>query len=244
MLFRRVFSTWSRLQSVVLLVTLCSPFRSSAQYYEPREYTPSESRFFHAGFFQRDFRPRGSNPTPDSVVIDFRRIMPVIGFRQGPADITVGYTTYVLKGTTRSTVFLGATFSQEVPLAGTRSEALVMPLIVSADFTKAEGVGFEREDFNIASVGLGLGLKYRYQGRSLEFSAFAAEAAQYSNEGLSVGSGFSALTLGDAILLMHGALVFDGVVLGYRFRYQTWSMNESRFNYRSFSHGPFIGVLF
>jgi hypothetical protein len=170
--------------------------------------------------------------------------MPVIGFRQGPADISIGYATYVLQGTTKSTVFLGATFSHEVVLTGTRTDALMIPLVISADFTKAEGVGLERENFNIASVGLGAGLKYRYNGRSLEFSVYAAEAAQYSNEGLSVGSGFSALTLGDAALLIRGALLFDGVVLGYRFRYQTWSMNDSRFNYRSLSHGPFIGLLF
>ena len=234
----------SYLYGLMLFVGLCTPVRLSAQYDDPWEYPPSEARFFHAGFYQRDFRPRGTNPTPDSLAIDFRRIMPVIGFRQGLADISFGYATYSLKGVTHSTIFLGAVFSQDIPLSGKRPSALVMPLMISADFTKAEGIGFERENFNIASVGVGAGLKYRYYGRSLEFSVYAAEAAQYSNDGLGVGSGFSALTLGDATLLLRGTLMFEGIALGYRFRYQTWSMNETKFNYTSLSPGPYVGIIF
>ncbi len=170
--------------------------------------------------------------------------MPIIGFRQGPTDIAFGYSTYTLKGLTRSTVFLSATVSQDIPLAGRRPSALVMPLLISADFTKAEGLGRERADFNVASVGLGAGLKYRYSGPTIEFSLLAIEAAQYSSEGFSVGSGFSALTMADVTLVLRDAVVLDGIALGYRFRYQTWSMSDSQFNYSSLSHGPFIGILF
>ena len=229
---------------IAALAVVCSPTQLIAQYDEPREYMPSEVRFLNVGLFQRDFRPRSSNPTSDSASIDFKRMMPVIGLRQGPVDITLGYTTYPLRGRSRSTVFLSALLSQDIPISGRRPSVLVMPLAVSADYTKAEGIGPERENFNIASIGLGIGLKYRYYASNLEFALSALEAASYSNEGLSIGSGFSALTLGDVTLVLRDALMLDGIALGYRFRYQTWSMNETRFNYASLSHGPFIGVLF
>jgi hypothetical protein len=155
-----------------------------------------------------------------------------------------GYTTYTLRGQNRSTIFFGASVFQEFILSGRRSSALVMPITLSADFTKAEGVGVERENFNIASVGVGAGLKYRYNSESLDFSIQVGEIVHYSFEGLSTGNGFSAATVADALVLLPGALVFDGVVLGYRFRLQTWGMNREQFNYRSVTHGPFLGVMF
>jgi hypothetical protein len=215
-----------------------------AQYNEPREYQPTEARYFYAGFFQREFKPRSSNTTPESVAIAFDRVMPLIGFRQGLVDVTFGYATYTLEGTSRSTVYLGATVGQEVPLVGRRPGALLIPVVLSADFTKAEGIGFERENFNIASVGLGIGLKYRLVKERFDFSIQALEAVHFSSEGLNVGSGFSAATSGEAVLQLPRTLVFDGVVLGYRYRLQTWAMNNARFDYRSISHGPFLGIMF
>ncbi len=230
----------------VLLLALVVGCRSSAlaQYDEPREYRPFEGRILSLGALALDFQPRPGNTGPDSSLIDFRRVMPVVGFRQGPVEIMLGYTTYSLRNARRSTVLLSAQFSQDVPLAGKRPSALLLPLTLTADFTKAEGTGFERENFNIASVGLGAGLKYRYYTRGIEFSMQLIEGAQFASEGLSTGSGFSALTAGYALVVLHEALLFDGLALGYRFRYQTWAMENTRFNYRSLSHGPFLGILF
>jgi hypothetical protein len=236
--------SWSR-SKIVLIASWLSAFEAlHAQYNEPREYQPTEARYFYAGFLQREFTPRATNTTPESVAIAFDRLMPVIGFRQGLVDVTFGYATYTLEGTSRSTVYFGATVAQEVPLSGRRPGTLLLPLMLSADFTKAEGIGFERENFNIASVGLGVGLKYRLVQERLDFSIQALEAVHYSSEGLSVGSGFSAATMGEAVLQLPRTLVFDGIVLGYRYRLQTWAMNNARFNYRSISHGPFLGVMF
>jgi hypothetical protein len=68
--------------------------------------------------------------------------------------------------------------------------------------------------------------------------------AQYSFEGLGTGSGFSPALTGEAGALLPEALSFVSLAAGYRFRLQTWSMGETKFNYRSLSHGPYVGVVF
>ncbi len=216
----------------------------SAQYYDDREYEPSATRFINIGFMQRDFRPRPSNPNPDSLAIRYDRAMPMIGLRQGNVDISFGYSSYTLNGRSRSTIFFGASFANEFPVTGRARTGLSIPLVLSADYTKAESAGPSRQNFNIASGGIGAGLKFRHRASNLDFWIQAVEIAHFSTEGFGAGYGFSAATVGEAIVLVRGALVFDGVAFGYRFRFQTWSLSDSRFDYRSFSHGPFIGVLF
>jgi hypothetical protein len=216
----------------------------SAQYTERREYPPSEARYITLGFVDREFAPRGSNSRPDSLTIRHKRVMPMISFRQGGAELFFGYTTYTLSGSSKSTIFFGGKFGIEVPIAGQRSSALLFPLQLAGDFTKAEGIGPSREDFNVASVGIGAGLKYRYFDNNAAFSISVEELALYSSEGFGVGTGFSAATLGDVTLLLRSVGILDGLVVGYRFRLQTWSMSESKFNYRSVSHGPYVGIMF
>jgi hypothetical protein len=217
---------------------------ASAQYIEGREYAPSEARYATLGFVDRDFTPLGSNSLPDSLAIRFKRIMPMLSFRQGAAELFLGYTTYTLSGSSKSTVVFGGRFGTEVPIVGRRSSMLLFPLQLAADFTKAEGIGPSRENFNVASVGIGAGLKYRYFNSTTEFSIGFEELAQYSSEGFGVGTGFSAASLADATLQLRGIGVLDGIAVGYRFRLQTWSMSESKFNYRSVSHGPYVGIMF
>ena len=216
-----------------------------AQYDLDRDYEAPGDRFVSAGFVWRDFQPRTSNPSPDSVAIRYTHVMPMIGFRQGLVDLTFGYTGYTLHGRSLSSVFFGATVANEFPLAGRRSRtAILIPVMISADYTKAESPGGSREDFNVASVGLGAGIKLRYQTRDLLFWVQAAEGFHFSSEGFRADNGFSAATTGEAVLLIRQAPVLDGLAVGYRFRLQTWSLSESRLNYRSLSHGLFVGVLF
>ena len=218
--------------------------QSFAQYYEQREYAPSEARYIALGFVEREFAPRGSNSLPDSLTIHYQRAMPIISFRQGTAEFFFGYTTYTLSGSSKSAIIFGARYGAEVPIVGRRSSALLFPLQLAADYTKAEGIGSSRENFNIASVGIGGGLKYRYVNSSTDFSIGVEELGQYSTEGIGIGNGFSAATLGDAVLMLRDVGPLDGIVIGYRFRLQTWSMNEHNFNYRSVSHGPYLGIMF
>ena len=226
-----------------MLFAATGPVR--AQYDEPAHEGPSfESRYITLGAVNREFKPLGSNSLSDSLIIRYTRIMPMITYRQGMGELYFGYTTFTLSDGSKSTILFGGKFGTEVPLIGKRPSALLFPLVLAADYTKAEGIGPSREDFNIASVGIGGGLKYRYFTRELEFTVEAVEFAQFASEGIGVGNGFSGVTSGDAVLLWRDAGLLDGVVLGYRFRLQTWSMSETKFNYQSISHGPYLGIMF
>ena len=230
----------------LMLLFLFTPGLSilHAQYYDRPEYEPTRARFLSIGFANRDFEPWSSNASPDSAAIRYDRVMPMIGFRQGLVDIAFGYAQFTLHGRSRSTIFFGVTAANDLPLTHRSPVSLLLPLMLSADYTKAQAAGPERDDFNIASLGIGAGLKFRYNTQSVDISLQAVEIAHLSTEGFGAGTGFSAATLGEAVLILHRAPVFDGVAMGYRFRLQTWSMNESRFDYRSVSHGPFVGILF
>lgn len=228
---------------LLALVLLLARAEAGAQYYEEPEYRPGEARYLYLGAMAINFAPSGSNAAPDSERINFSKIMPMIGFRQGPVDLFIGYTKFNQHGNSNTAIVVGTVVSNEFPVSGRRGSGLMIPVMVAADYTKAESGGPERENFNIASLGLGAGLSYRLTSRSVDFSVRAAELVQFATEGLSTGSGFSAATVADASLVLH-ELVLNGIAFGYRFRYQTWSMSDPRFNYRAVSHGPYLGILF
>ncbi len=222
-------------------VMISAPAR--AQYYEEREYEPAETRYIYAGFMQRNFSPLGSNTAPDSSAISFNKLMPMIGFRQGPVDIFVGYTKFDQRGESNDAIFVGTVVSTELPISGGRNSGLRFPLMFAADYTKAASGGPSRDDFNIASLGLGAGLAYRLSSKDVDFSVHVGELLQYATQGLSTANGFSAATLADASLILRGVL-FEGIAFGYQFRYQTWSMSDEKYNYKAVAHGPYLGILF
>ncbi len=231
--------------AALIVSLLCAVPPAVAQYEEPGEaYEPSSARMGYAGIQSVDFAPRTGNPVSDSLMIRFKRLMPVIGFRQGTTDIEFGYTRYDLGGGSRSMVFLGATVSLEFPIAGSPRSMLVLPLMLSGDYTRAEASGAQRDDFNVGSVGLGTGLRYRLRGKRLEFAVGATAGAQISFEGFSGSGGSSLIVLGDAVFHFYDVGIAGGIVAGYQFRYQSWSMSRDIMNYRSIRHGPYIGVLF
>jgi hypothetical protein len=234
--------SFSLLPVLAVLVAL-GHVGARAQYYEEREYKSQEVRYVYLGAMQRDFSPSSSNTAPDSARIKYTKLMPMIGFRQGLVDLFIGYTKFDQHGKSNTALFVGTVVSTEFPVLGSKSNALLMPLMFAADYTKAESGGPERENFNIASLGLGAGLTYRLSTQSVNFSLHAGELVQFATQGLSTGSGFSAATLAEASLVLR-EIVLQGIALGYRFRYQTWSMSDTQFNYRAVSHGPYLGVLF
>ena len=239
---RRKCPGWGVLWLSWTMLWTVSP--AAAQYDEPRSYTSIQARFLAAGVLHRDFAPRDGNPVPDSLAIRFKAYMPVLSYHHGPFEIGFGYTRYTLLGSTRASVYFGAIMTNEFPLAMSRTHALVAPLCVAADFTKAEGGGVERDNFNIASLGLGTGLRYRYMSSTVDAGIRLLAIIHYSFEGLSTGSGSSASFLADAGLILRSIHIGDGLALGYRYRYQHWSMSNALLNYRVASHGPYLGVLF
>jgi hypothetical protein len=228
---------------VVLLAALLH-HAARAQYYEPQEYSPPTDRYVYIGAQQRDFKPLASNPLGDTSLVRFNTWLPMIGIRQGLFDIVFAYNRFSLRGEKRTAIFFGATASQDLPVLGAYPSSLVIPVMLSADFTKAENTGPSRKDFNIASLGIGSGLKFRTEGHATGFSVYLTEILHYSFEGVSTGNGFSAATLGEATFSFTRVPLVGGIVLGYRFRYQTWSMSDEQFNYKALAHGPFLGVMF
>jgi hypothetical protein len=213
------------------------------QYETPQEYSPLEARYFSAGVMVRDFAPRAGYTGGDSLAISYNAWMPVIGYHQGSVDVLFGYTRYTLKGATRASLFFSTQLSNDMPLLRGRPVSLALPLLLSVDYTKAESQGTDRDHFNIASLGLGLGLKFRSVTPGTEISASMAGIYHYSFEGFSTGNGSSAAVVGDASVLLRTVHIVDGIVFGYRFRHQIWTFGDGRWNYRVTTHGPYFGVM-
>lgn len=213
------------------------------QYETPREYSPFESRYASAGAMLRDFAPRLGFTGGDSLAIRFNAWMPMIGLHQGPLDVQFGYTRFSLKDGMRTAIFFCTTLANEISLVRGEPAALVLPVLLSVDYTKAESPGAERDHFNVASVGLGTGLKLRLLTPGTEFSAHAAALYHFSFEGFNTGNGSSLALVAEASLIVRTLHIGDGLVLGYRFRTQSWNLAGGRLNYRATAHGPYIGVL-
>lgn len=236
-----LFNLRVRIAFMVCCAGLCTT--AHAQYFEPRAYEPSEARYVAAGVFFRDFAPRATNSAPESLKVNYKTVMPFLSFRQGSVDVSFGYTSYSLRGATRAAIFAASTFTNDVPLAGSRGSTLILPFLIAADFSKSESTGSDRDDFNVASVGIGTGLKYRSVGESIDFAVSAVGAIHYSFEGFNLRSGSSTAVLGEAIALFRRIPVLEGIAAGYRFRWQSWS-TDGNFDYRTVNHGFFVGVMF
>jgi len=231
-------------QIVVSLLFLCVNVHAIgfAQYFDPEETESGRGRYISGGAVLSDFRPLSTNSRPDSTMIRYSTWVPMISARQDLFTIYFGYGTFDLGGTRKSTVIFGLEVGTAFPLS--RGSDLSVPVSLGVNYTRAGSPGPEKETFNIASTGIGLGIMYRAQGSRFDFRISASEFFHYSFEGFNTGAGFSAATVGDVTLWAKNWLVLNGVLFGYRFRYQTWAMNNKNLNYRSLSHGPFIGLSF
>lgn len=232
-----------RMVSMVFVFSVALTGIGYAQYEMPREYAPLEARYISAGAMIRDFAPRSGYTGGDSLAIAYNTWMPVVGYHQGLVDVQLGYTRYTLKGVTCSAVFFGVTGSNDLPLVHDTPASLVVPILLSVDYTKSESAGTGRKHFIVGSLGLGTGLKARLVSPGMEFTAHATAAYHYSFEGFDTGNGSSLAVAAEATLLLRTVHIGDGIVLGYRFRHQTWTLADGRLNYRATTHGPYIGVL-
>jgi hypothetical protein len=229
----------------VLLFASCSSVPSLyGQYYDTKEYARPEGRYLSAGILRREFVPRPNNSLPDSAASRFAAFMPMLAFRQGAVEIYLGYTRFEERGGYHSAIVFGTQITNDILLSGSRSGALVLPLMIAADYTKVESSGPQRDDFNLATIGLGAGLKYRLATPGMEFWIQSVQVFHVAFQGIAAGTGSSLMTVGEAVLFLPRVPIGEGLVIGYRVRLQTWSLNDDRFNYRSLYHGPSIGILF
>jgi hypothetical protein len=224
------------------LLLVCA-VQVAAQYEEPADVAPAEWRYLWAGAAFRTFGPLASNTAPPDVQIDYDAVMATLGLRQGPVDLAVGYASFDQQGESRASIVVNLLYSFPFPITGPGPTTLILPIMLGADYTKAEASGPERNTFNIASVGVGTGLEVRHRTSGMEVSVRAGGLVHYSTEAYNFTGGFSAAAIGEAVLLFPRIGILDGLAVGYRVRYQTWSMSNEEFNYTTFAHGPFVGVM-
>ncbi len=215
-----------------------------AQYLERPAYEPLSARFVYAGAWATGMAPRSSNAAADSVAMRFSAWMPFIGLRQGPVDLYFGYTRYDRNGSSHPALVLGSTVATELLLAGRTESALLLPVLLSVDYTRAENGGAEADNFNVGSIGLGAGLRFRGGGERMDFSLGVTGCAHFSFEGFGAATGSSLAATGEGYIRWSDVPVAGGIVLGYRARVQTWSMSNDHLDYRLITHGPFLGVMF
>jgi hypothetical protein len=227
----------------VILAALVCAARAAGQYEEPVDVAPPEWRYVWAGAAFRTFEPLASNTAAPDAQITYDAVMVSAGLRQGPVDLSVGYASYDQRGESFSSVIVNLLYAFPFALTGPGRTAVFLPVFVGADYTKAEAAGPERNTFNIASIGAGLGLEVRHRTPGLELSVRAGGLAHYSTEAYNFTGGFSAAVVGEAAVLLPRIRIGDGLALGYRVRYQTWSMSDEVFNYKTLAHGPFLGVM-
>jgi len=230
----------ARLMAVLLPVCAAA---AVGQYEEPADVAPPEWRYLSAGASFRTFEPMASNTAPDDVQIAYDQAMATLGLRQGPVDLSVGYASFTQRNKSHESIIVNLLYSLPFPLTGPGPKSLILPVMMGADYTKAEATGPEKNTFNIASVGVGTGLEVRHRTPGMEVSVRAGGLAHYSTEAYNFTGGFSAAAVGEAVFLFPRIGILDGLAVGYRVRYQTWSMSNESFNYQTFAHGPFIGVM-
>ena len=230
--------------TTAVAVLLLAGSVAMAQYDEPRAFTQLEARFIAAGVLDRDFHKGNGNPLGDSAAIGYRAWMPMLSFHQGPVTVSFGYTRYRRDGQSKEAVHFGTILTNDLPLSVRTASTFSIPICVSADFTKAEASGPQRDNFNIASIGVGAGLRYQYRSPAFDAGITALGIVHFAFEGLGTGSGSSRALECDARFLFRAVHIGDGIVVGYRLRAQRWDMADERFTYTSFHHGPYLGVMF
>jgi hypothetical protein len=215
---------------------------SRGQYIERDERQPGGlARFLAAGAMRRGFTPMGGDTAPDSLRIRYGRLMPTVAFRQSGLEIAFGYGTQLLNGKRAEMVVLSSTYMNEFSTG--LSRALAASLIVGADYAKAGSGGSVRDDFNLASIGLGLGLVSGADIGRMKLALSVHVLIHLSYEAYSARTASSPAALGAATLIVPGGPVGDGIAIGYRFRWQQWSTGGT-FDYRAVNHGLLLGVMF
>jgi hypothetical protein len=225
-------------------VLLFTGSMAMAQYDEPREFSQLEARFIAAGVLDRDFHRGSGNPLGDSATIGYRVWMPMLSFHQGPVSVSFGYTRYQRDGESKEAVHFGTVLTNDLGISSRTASTFSIPICLAADFTKAEATGPKRDNFNIASLGAGAGMRYQYRSPSFDAGLSALGIFHFAFEGLGTGSGSSKALDCDVRLLFKSMHIGDGLVVGYRLRAQRWDMSDERFNYTSIHHGPYLGVMF
>lgn len=228
------------MKSIFFLLIISAVFVTSQDFGYERAML-SEYRSIGVGYHAQKFSGSSSNSLPDSNRIQFSTGLPVIELRQNNGRLAVGYQTYTdIKGSQREAFSVFGENHNDIALTGGKGDmgSILIPIVVSAAYLRAESPVQAIGNFDVGSLGLGSGIKYRYFDRSFGIQAFAIGSLSYASEGFSTDYG-SQTSLAAEI-----QLIFSGLVTGYRFESQRWNMSSNILDYQRWYHGAFIGVVF
>jgi len=207
-------------------------------------YNLMDYRALGVSYNLQNFSPAASSALPDSFRIRFKTNLPFIEYREVSSRIAVGYQEYVLGGRTLSSFSVYLESANDFPITGREHQnGIFIPVKLSANYVKAASPYPGQRNFDVGSIGVGAGLKYRYLSQKIGLQAAGMGAIHFSNVGFGIEYG-SQTSLTGEIQLIIPEFFYNGMIIGYRYDFQQWNMNDTLLNYRRYYHGPFIGIFF
>ncbi len=207
-------------------------------------YTMTDFRSLGVSYNIQEFSPSGSNPLSDSLRIRFTTAMPMFEYREMQARVAVGYQSYSINGRSSNAFSVFMESGNDFSLSGKEQRSgFFIPVKLSANYLRAENPQQGQRNFDIGSLGVGTGMKYRYIAKTFGLQASATGSLHYASVGFGTEYG-SQTSLTGEIQCIFPELIFDGLIAGYRYERLEWDMSDTHLNYRRFYHGPFIGIFF
>ncbi|MDD8017340.1 MAG: hypothetical protein PHP42_03090 [Bacteroidota bacterium] len=230
--------------ALITLLTLSIAGTLPAQDFGYEYYNVLDFRSIGANYSMQNFSARPSNSLPDSLRISFTSVLPFVEYRELGLRLAVGYQEYKITDRTKTSISVYAESSNDFSLNGKGDRSgFFIPVVVSANYVKADGGILGVKNFDVASLGLGSGMKYRYFTRTFGVIASGVAAFHYATEGFSTEYG-SSVTYAGEVECVFPDIGFSGLLVGYRYHFQSWNMSNAGFDYQRYYHGPFIGILF
>lgn len=224
---------------IALLVQICQPQDFGFTYYSMTDY-----RSLGVSYNVQHFGPSPANGLADSFSIRFSTAMPLIEYREINSRIAIGYQEYSLAGRTLNSFSVFIESGNDFPLTGREQRnGLFIPLVLSANYVKAETPYKQTRNFDIGSLGVGTGVKYRILTKEFGIYVAAKGALHFSNVGFGTEYGSMSTAVGEIQFILPNIL-YDGMIFGYRYERQQWNMNDSSLDYERYYHGPYIGIFF
>ncbi|MEW5800131.1 MAG: hypothetical protein AB1728_14120, partial [Bacteroidota bacterium] len=132
----------------------------------------------------------------------------------------------------------------DFPLTGREQKnGVFIPIKLSANYVKSESGYKGQKNFDIGSLGVGTGIKYRFITREFGVQVSATGTLHFSNVGFGTEYGSQTALTGEIQIIIPN-IFFDGMIVGYRYDKQQWNMNDSSLDYERYYHGPFVGIFF
>jgi hypothetical protein len=207
-------------------------------------YNITDFRSLGVSYNSQNFYPAGSHAQPDSLRIRFNSGLPFIEYREFNSRVAIGYQKYQLSGRQLTSFSVYIESGNDFPITGREQKnGFFIPLKLSANYVKAETPFHGLKNFDIGSLGLGGGAKYRFLARDFGVQTLAVGAIHFSNVGFGTEYGSMASFVME-IQFIFPNIIFDGLIAGYRYEKQKWNMNDAALDYERYYHGPYLGIFF